>query len=137
MVDTVGGPLLPQLVDTLGMDGRVSVVGMLAGAVPQFNTASLLFRRLRIGGVAVGACTIEESRAAWRHCLALLAATGRRPTVDAVFPFAAVPAAFARLAAGPLGKVVIAVADEVPASPPLIPPRIQHGPAPPPRARGR
>jgi hypothetical protein len=31
--------------------------------------------------------------------------------VDSVFPFAAVPAAFARLAAGPLGKVVIAVSD--------------------------
>jgi NADPH2:quinone reductase len=83
---------------------------MLAGAVPQFNTASLLFRRLRIGGVAVGSASIEESQAAWRHCLALLAATGQRPTVDAVFPFAAVPAAFARLAAGPLGTVVIAVA---------------------------
>jgi len=111
VVDTVGGPLLPRLIDTLGMDGRVSVVGMLAGAVPQFNTATLFFRRLRIGGVAVGSYSTEESRAAWRHALSLLAAEGQRPVVDSVFPFAAVPAAFARLAAGPLGKVVVAVSD--------------------------
>lgn len=108
-VDTIGGPLLPQLIDTLGMDGRVSVVGMLAGAVPSFNTASLFFRRLRIGGVAVGTGTAEQSRAAWRESLALLAATGRKPIVDSIFPFAEVPAAFARLAAGPLGKVIVAV----------------------------
>jgi len=110
VVDTIGGPLLPQLVDTLGMHGRVSVVGMLAGAVPQFNTASLFFRRLRLGGVAVGSFTSAESHAAWRHAVSLLAAAGQRPVVDSVFPFAAVPAAFARLAAGPLGKVVITVA---------------------------
>lgn len=111
VVDTIGGPLLPRLVDTLGMHGRVSVVGMLAGPVPQFNTASLFFRRLRLGGVAVGSFTNEESHAAWRHAVGLLAAAGQRPVVDSVFPFTAVPAAFARLAVGPLGKVVIAVAD--------------------------
>jgi NADPH2:quinone reductase len=117
VVDTIGGPLLPQLIDTLGMDGRVSVVGMLAGAVPQFNTASLFFRRLRIGGVAVGSGTPEESRAAWRESLSLLSATGRKPLVDSVFGFDDVPAAFARLAAGPLGKVVVEIrgAGEFPA----------------------
>jgi NADPH:quinone reductase len=35
---------------------------------------------------------------------------GKRPVVDHVFPFAEVKQAFARLAQGPLGKVVIRVA---------------------------
>ena len=54
--------LFSQLIDTLGDRGRVSCVGRLAGPVPDFNTASLFFRRIGIGGVAVGAYTPDESR---------------------------------------------------------------------------
>jgi NADPH2:quinone reductase len=106
-IDNVGGSLLPEVIDTLGELGRVSVVGRLAGPVPNFNTATLFFRRLRIGGVAVGAYTNDESRAAWRQVLQLLTRTGARPLVDSVFPFEELPKAFARLAEGPMGKVVL------------------------------
>ena len=41
-IDSVGGTLFPQLIATLGDRGRVSVVGRLAGEVPQFNTATLV-----------------------------------------------------------------------------------------------
>jgi len=109
VVDTIGGELLPQMIDMLGMCGCVSLVGMLAGPVPQLNTASFFFRRIRMGGVAVGTYAVEESRAAWRRVLALLTATGQRPLVDSVWPLEKVPAAFARLAAGPMGKVLVAV----------------------------
>ena len=56
-IDNIGGKLLPEVIDTLGELGRVSLVGRLAGPVPSFNTATLFFRRLRLGGVAVGAWT--------------------------------------------------------------------------------
>jgi NADPH2:quinone reductase len=82
-------------------------VGRLAGEVPQFNTATLFFRRLRIGGVAVGAYTNQESRQAWKASLELLNKTGARPLIDRVFPFDQLPAAFARLARGPMGKVLV------------------------------
>ncbi len=108
-VDNIGGKLLPEVIDTLGYGGRVSVVGRLAGPVPEFNTASLFFRRLRIGGVAVGTYTNEESRAAWTKVLELLARTGARPLVDSVFPFEQLPKAFERLAQGPMGKVLLQV----------------------------
>ena len=36
-IDNVGGPLFNQLIATLGNRGRISVVGRLAGEVPQFN----------------------------------------------------------------------------------------------------
>ena len=106
-VDSVGGALFPQLIATLGDRGRVSVVGRLAGEVPQFNTATLFFRRIRIGGVAVGAYTNAESHRAWQASLDLLNKTGARPLIDRVFPFEQLPAAFERLARGPMGKVLL------------------------------
>lgn len=108
-IDNIGGKLLPEVIDTLGDQGKVSVVGRLAGPVPDFNTATLFFRRIRIGGVAVGAWSNAESRAAWQQVLVLLARTGARPLVDSVFPFDELPQAFERLRAGPMGKVLLRV----------------------------
>jgi NADPH2:quinone reductase len=106
-IDNIGGPLLPQVIETLAHSGRVSTVGMLAGPVPQFNTAKLFFRRLRIGGVAIGTYTNAESRTAWDQIVAALERTNRRPLVDHVYPFENLPDAFARLAEGPMGKILI------------------------------
>ncbi len=108
-IDNIGGQLLPQVISTLGDLGRVSLVGRLAGPVPSFNTATLFFRRIRLGGVAVGASTNAESRAAWTQVVQLLARAGARPQVDKVFPFDQLPQAFERLAQGPMGKVLLAV----------------------------
>jgi NADPH2:quinone reductase len=108
-VDNIGGPLFSQLLDTLGEQGKVSCVGRLAGPVPEFNTASLFFRRIRIGGVAVGAYTPAESRAAWTQIQETLDETGAKPEVDSVWPFDQLKEAFARLAQGPMGKVVLRV----------------------------
>jgi NADPH:quinone reductase len=108
-IDNIGGKLLPEVIDLLGDQGRVSLVGRLAGPVPNFNTATLFFRRLRMGGVAVGAYTSAECRSAWSEVLTLLGRTGARPQVDQVFPFEQLPQAFARLAEGPMGKVLLAV----------------------------
>ena len=106
-VDTVGGKLLPEMIETLEECGKVSLVGRLAGPVPNFNTATLFFRRIRMGGVAVGAWTTAESRANWQRVLALLADSGARPQVDQIFPLDQLPPAFERLAQGPLGKVLL------------------------------
>ena len=106
-IDNIGGKLLPQVIETLGDNGRVSLVGRLAGPVPEFNTAALFFRRIRLGGVAVGAYTNTESRAAWLQVLALLSRSGARPLVDRVVPFEALPAGFERLKQGPMGKVLL------------------------------
>ena len=110
VIDNVGGSLLPRMIDTLGMNGCVSLVGMLAGPVPQFNTASLFFRRLTIRGVAVSSYSLEENREAWRQVVSILSRTHQRPVIDSVFQMHQVPAAFARLAEGPLGKVLVDVA---------------------------
>ncbi|MGA2866347.1 MAG: zinc-binding alcohol dehydrogenase family protein [Verrucomicrobiota bacterium] len=108
-IDSIGGQLLPEVIDTLDNLGKVSLVGRLAGPVPDFNTASLFFRRIRLGGVAVGAYTNAEGRAGWQEVVRLLARTGARPEVDSIFPFDQLPKAFERLAQGPMGKVVLRV----------------------------
>jgi NADPH2:quinone reductase len=108
-IDNIGGKLLPEVIDVLGNQGKVSVVGRLDGPVPEFNTATLLFRRIRIGGVAVGAWTAEESAQAWIELLKILGRAGAKPVVDRVFPWHELPQAFQRLAQGPMGKVLLAV----------------------------
>ena len=108
-IDSVGGKLLPEVIDALGNLGKASLVGRLAGPVPNFNTATLFFRRIRLGGVAVGAYSNAERVAAWREVLRLLARTAARPQVDSVWPFDQLPGAFERLAQGPFGKVLLRV----------------------------
>jgi NADPH:quinone reductase len=108
-VDNVGGALFNEVVAMLGQGGRISVVGRSGGVVPEFNTATLFFRRNRVGGVAVGDYAPEAAQAAWTQIVGRLNATGKRPVVDGVFPFEEVKAAFARLEQGPMGKVLVRV----------------------------
>lgn len=108
-VDCVGGKLLPQVIALLGYGGRISIVGRSGGPVPEFNTATLLFRRIRMGGVAVGDYTAQVAQVAWNEIVDRLNAAGQRPQVDSVVSFEEVKKGFARLAQGPMGKVVVRV----------------------------
>ena len=110
-VDSVGGALLPQVVALIGYGGRISVVGRSGGTVPEFNPATLLFRRIRIGGVSVGDYTAQAARAAWKEIVDRLDAIEQRPQVDVIVPFEDVKTGFARLAQGPMGKVLVRIAD--------------------------
>ena len=87
VVDSVGGPAFNDLIAMLGYGGRISVVGRSAGPVPEFNTATLFFRRNRIGGVAVSDYTPDSAQAAWKGIVKRLDELGKRPVVDAVFSF--------------------------------------------------
>ena len=109
-VDNIGGAFFNQVIAMLGYGGRISVVGRSAGAVPEFNTASLFFRRNRIGGVAVSDFTPEAAQTTFQEIVRRLDAMGKRPVVDRIFPFEDVKQAFGRLGQGPMGKVVVRVA---------------------------
>ena len=109
VIDNIGGSYFSKTIALLAMHGRVSVIGRLAGPVPEFNTASLFFRRIRIGGVAVGTYSADESQAAFSALLKLMDATGAKPVIDHVFPFEDLPKAFAQLERGPMGKVLISI----------------------------
>lgn len=109
-VDSVGGALFPHIVTLLGYGGRISVVGRSGGPVPEFNTATLLFRRIRMGGVSVGDYTTPVAHEVWNEIVGRLKAIGKRPQVDSIVPFEQVKEGFARLAQGPFGKVLVRVA---------------------------
>jgi len=109
VVDSVGGALFNEVIAMLGYAGRISVVGRSGGGVPEFNTATLFFRRNRIGGVAVGDYTPEQAQSSWKEIVQRLDGAGQKPVIDAVYPFEGVKAAFARLNQGPMGKVLVRV----------------------------
>lgn len=109
VIDSVGGPLFSQLVGLLNYGGRMSVVGRSGGPVPEFNTATLLFRRIRIGGVSVGDYSAEQAQAIWKEIVGRLDAIGRRPQIDSTVAFEKVKEGFSRLAQGPMGKVLVQV----------------------------
>ena len=109
VIDSVGGALFPQLLGLLDYGGRISIVGRSGGPVPEFNTASLLFRRIRMGGVSVGDYSAGQAHAIWKEIVSRLDASGRRPQIDTVVPFEKVKDGFARLAQGPMGKVLVRV----------------------------
>ncbi len=110
-VDNVGAALFNQVIALLGYGGRISVVGRSGGAVPEFNTAMLFFRRNRIGGVAVSDFTPQTAHEAWAQIIERLNVAGQKPAIDKIFPFEDVKLAFERLAEGPMGKVLVRVAD--------------------------
>ncbi len=109
IVDNIAGELFNTLMDTLAYGGRVSVVGMLGGLVPNFNTAKLLFKRARIGGVLVSDYQGKQAQSVWAEIVNRLNSAKRRPVVDSVFPFDQLHAAFDKLSAGPLGKVLLKI----------------------------
>ncbi len=110
VIDNIGGTLFNQLIAMLGYGGRVSVVGRSAGVVPDFNTGTLFFRRIRIGGVAASDYSPEAAQTAWKEIVSRLAAIRKRPLVDRAFSFEDVKLAFARLQEGPMGKVIVRIA---------------------------
>jgi len=109
VVDNVAGPAFNDLIAMLGYGGRISVVGRSGGSVPDFNTATLFFRRNRIAGVSVADYTPESAQTAWKEIVTRLDRLGKRPVTDGAFPFDEVKRAFARLARGPMGKVLVQV----------------------------
>jgi NADPH:quinone reductase-like Zn-dependent oxidoreductase len=107
VVETVGGPSLGQAVHLLGVDGRVSVVGVLAGVEGAIPIPSLMFKRCSIHGILVTEDSPAAAQTAWRHIVELLATLHAEPVIDSRFPFAQVTAAFERLRGDLFGKVVV------------------------------
>lgn len=102
---------MSHVITMLGYGGRISIVGRSAGPVLEFNTATLLFRRIRMVGVSVGDHTAQTAQAAWKEIVDRLETIGQHPQVDSIIPFEEVKKGFARLAQGPMGKVLVRVAD--------------------------
>ncbi len=107
VVETLGGPYLQKSILMTGLKGRVCVVGLLAGLKSEIEIGTFLFKRIRIIGVAMGSQSPAESQESWSEIVETLRRSGARPPVDAAYPPEQVQEAFAHLARGPLGKVLV------------------------------
>ncbi len=106
-VENLGGPWLDRCARMAGMGGRIMVVGLLAGLTAGVTVGLLIHKNLRVEGLSVSNYAPEEAQAAWRQMVRLMDDGGLRPHVDAVFGASQPQEAFARLAEGPLGKVLV------------------------------
>ncbi|KQB96159.1 alcohol dehydrogenase [Loktanella sp. 1ANDIMAR09] len=107
VVDLVGGPDWPALLDLLRPKGRYAVSGAVAGPIVSLDLRTLYLKDLRFYG-----CTVLES-GVFANLVALIESGAIKPLVAASFPLrdiAAAQAAFADKAY--TGKIVLSVATD-------------------------
>lgn len=105
VVETGGAGTLDQSLKAVRPGGTIALLGVLGGGKTELVLARIFMQGIRVQGILVGSKADFEDL-----CRALAAHPDVRPTVDRVFGWDEVPAAFAHLAAGAhVGKVVVQV----------------------------
>jgi NADPH2:quinone reductase len=112
VLELVGASNMPANLKALATGGRISIIGVGAGAKAEVSLMALMMARGRIHGSTLRARPIEEkalaARRVERHVLPLLASGAVTVPLAATFPLASAAAAYERFAAGgKLGKIVL------------------------------
>jgi putative PIG3 family NAD(P)H quinone oxidoreductase len=112
ILELVGAPNLADNVNALAIGGRITVIGVGAGATGELDLRALMAKRGRIHGSTLRPRPLEEkaltARAMERSVLPLLDEGVVRVPVAATYPLEQVEAAYERFAAGgKLGKIVL------------------------------
>jgi NADPH:quinone reductase-like Zn-dependent oxidoreductase len=101
-VDVAGPATLNQTLQAVRGGGRISLMGVLTGFNGPIDTGAILRKRITLQGIYVGPVSTLKS----------LMATGIRPQIDQIFPFAEAEAAYSAIeGAGHVGKIVIKIAE--------------------------
>ncbi|AUY16685.1 NAD(P)-dependent alcohol dehydrogenase [Serratia sp. SSNIH2] len=101
VIDTVGGPNLGNSVRAVAVGGRISVIGVLAGAEISAPAGLLLLKSAEIQGIGVG------HRRALEDLVRAVDAVNLQPVIDQVYRFDQLPQALDHLDRGPFGKIVL------------------------------
>ena len=114
ILELVGAPNLAEDVDALNTHGRITVIGIGAGAKGELNLGQLMAKRGRIHGSMLRARPVEEkaltARALERSVLPLLASGAVRVLVAYTYPLDQAEEAYDHFAAGgKLGKIILAI----------------------------
>jgi len=112
VLELIGAPNLPDDLRALTTGGRISVIGVGAGAKAEVNLLELMGKRGRIHGSTLRARSLEEkakvARRVERHVLPLLEAGTIAVPVHRTVPMSEPAAAYEEFAAGgKLGKIVL------------------------------
>jgi putative PIG3 family NAD(P)H quinone oxidoreductase len=115
VLDSIGASYLAQNLASLGMGGRLVLIGLMGGAKAEIGLAELLLRRLHVIGSTLRSRPVEEKGgivARFERRFGPALAAGRvRPVVDRVLPLAqAADAHRAMKASEHFGKIVLRVA---------------------------
>ncbi len=114
ILELVGAPNMPENLSALATGGRISVIGVSAGAKTELNLLALMGSRARIHGSTLRARPLEEkaltARRLEHEVLPLLDAGALRVPIAATFPLDEAAAAYERFAeGGKLGKIVLEI----------------------------
>ena len=112
VLELVGAPNLGDDLATLAEGGRISVIGVGAGAKAELNLLALMGKRARIHGSTLRARSLEDkadaARRVERHVVPLLAAGALSVPVHATYEMSRAADAYGAFAAGgKLGKIVL------------------------------
>ena len=114
VLELVGAPNFADNVQSLATNGRISIIGVGAGAKAELNLLALMGKRGRIHGSTLRYRPLEEkattARRVERHVLPLVERGDIEVPVAATFPLGQAAQAYERFSAGgKLGKIVITV----------------------------
>jgi putative PIG3 family NAD(P)H quinone oxidoreductase len=112
LLDLVGGPYVKASQKLMAHQGRMILVGTVAGGSYELDARYVMSKRLQIRGTVLRARSLEEKIAATRlfaaEVVPLLAGGVLRPNVDSVFPLSQIGKAHERLESNAtFGKVVV------------------------------
>jgi NADPH:quinone reductase len=112
ILELVGAPNMAANLRALAPGGRISVIGVGAGATVELNLLELMGKRARIHGSTLRTRSLEDkadaARRVERHVLPLLAREDVVVPIHATFPMADADGAYdAFTAGGKLGKIVL------------------------------
>jgi putative PIG3 family NAD(P)H quinone oxidoreductase len=114
ILELVGAPNLEVNLKALATGGRISVIGVGAGAVGPINLGLLMAKRGRIHGSTLRPRPLEAKANAARlvesHVVPLFEAGRLKVPIESTYPLAEARAAYERFAAGSkLGKIVLTI----------------------------
>ena len=114
ILELVGAPNMPENLAALATGGRITVIGVSAGAKSELNLLALMGKRARIHGSTLRARPPEQkaaiARALEHEVLPQFDSGALRVPIADTYPLADAAAAYERFAGGgKLGKVVIAI----------------------------
>jgi NADPH2:quinone reductase len=112
ILELVGAPNMPGNLQALATRGRITVIGVSAGAKSELNLLALMGKRARIHGSTLRARPLEEkaiaAREVEREVLPMFESGALVVPVADTFPLEQAAAAYERFAAGgKLGKIIL------------------------------